>query len=195
MAYVLLSGCSLVPLRDVPPYPANIAAALSVGDEVVVHTQNGVRSKLVVARIDAAGIHGDTQSIRYSEIERLAVRSSTLPRNLCDDGTPVGCSVPLVLKLSVDRYADYASRFETACADHDYCYRHGHATYGDNRATCDDRFLNEMRSDCDDRFDIDPSARADCLLAAQEFYAAVRQAGEDRFLGNAGSYCEYRGPP
>lgn len=193
-AAVLMSACSIAPMREVLPYADHIRSAISEGDEVVVVTRDGDRSRFTADLLDAVAIHGGDRRIRYADIQRISVRSARPVRNPCDDGTPVGCSVPKALTLGSDRYGGYAARFEDACVVHDYCYRHGLVTYGESRSDCDRAFLQAMRAQCGDSLSLDLESRADCLLAAQEFYLAVRERGEARFRGQAGTSCEYRGP-
>ncbi|MFJ2683346.1 hypothetical protein ACIOYV_06355 [Pseudomonas sp. NPDC087342] len=56
-------------------------------------------------------------------------------------GQGLNCSIPQPLKsLAFERKVDGASvglRFRQSCVMHDFCYRHGYATYGYTQADCD----------------------------------------------------------
>jgi hypothetical protein len=45
-----------------------------------------------------------------------------------------------ILKLLVEHPG--ADKFHAACAQHDYCYRYGYATYGRSKDDCDKRFAS-----------------------------------------------------
>ena len=79
--------------------------------------------------------------------------------------------------------------FHKACVEHDYCYRHGYATYGLDQRYCDNRFYGDMMEECGSAgggilglTDVDGLAeRAKCRLAADQFYAAVQRYGSKAF--------------
>lgn len=191
-----VAGCSLTPWRTVLPYPQHIRSGVEAGDTIRVITTDGETRELTVRTVHQDALVGTESSVAFDEIESIRKRSATPIRNPCDDGTPVGCSVPTAVTLMSEFHSRYASRFNEACIAHDYCYRHGSATYGDTRRDCDARFLENMQASCApiSGLDLDPTSTAECFLAAKEFHLVVRGAGEDRFKREAGSYCEYRGP-
>jgi len=194
-AVLLLAGCVVAPQREVLPYPDHVRAGVSVGDSIEVVTREGEKYRLEVDSIGGQSLAGDGIELRYDRIRSIRKRSVAPIANPCDDGTPVGCSVPTVVRLADEYHDRYARRFEDACIAHDYCYRHGHATYGDRRADCDRMFLDDMKTSCNDRLELDPGNAAECRLAASEFHLAVRRSGAKRFRSGDSSYCEYRGPP
>ena len=190
----MASACTIAPLRQVLPYPDHIRAGLDTGDDIEVVLKDGTKRRLTVDEIDSGALTGNGQHIDFESIAEIAKRSFKPVRNPCDDGTPVGCSVPTALTLASEFHRRYADQFDDACIAHDYCYRHGHETYGDSRRDCDVMFLDSMHSSCSQRFNLDPLSRAECHLAASQFHLAVRRAGESRFLRETSAYCEYRGP-
>lgn len=194
-ALLATAGCALSPERAVLPYPAHVKAGVAVGDTITVRMRDGTAHRITVESIGNESLASDGVDVAYDDIVAIGKRSTRPITNPCDDGTPVGCSVPAVLTLTSEFHDRYSRRFEDACIAHDYCYRHGFRTYGDSRADCDAVFLHDMQMECGDVLDLDPVSRAECLLAASEFHIAVRRSGSSRFLTDAGSYCEYRGPP
>lgn len=189
-----LSACTLAPERDVLPYADHVRAAITPGDTITVETHSGEVIRMTVETVGPTTIDGSDRTVPLSDIVAIRKRSWQPLLNPCDDGTPVGCSVPPMLRIASDFHDRYTRQFEDACIAHDYCYRHGLVTYGERRADCDAVFLDAMQASCAGRFDLDPSERAECLLAATEFHLVVRNRGATRFLGTSGSYCEYRGP-
>ena len=142
----------------------------------------------------------EQEAILLSEIVSLEKQSKESPANPCSPQIPLGCSVPdwvTWLHESQRRYRDY---FYPSCEQHDYCYRHGAATYGKTRVDCDTEFLEDMREQCssDDWTDFLLKIQAnpvECNAVASEFYSAVQLKGADRFVAQGGTRCEYDGPP
>jgi hypothetical protein len=102
--------------------------------------------------------------------------------------------VPEVFLVLSEDYADQVEKFRKPCITHDFCYRHGHVTYGLNRAQCDENFYDDMRTACDEAGVLgilDPQERAICELAANRTYAAVREHGGEAFRTSTSTYCEY----
>jgi hypothetical protein len=92
--------------------------------------------------------------------------------------------------------------FHAACAQHDYCYRYGHATYGRSKYDCDRRFLDHMKEICqqvDWRTLVTPGYNAtECRAAADVFYAVVRNSDKAEKAYQRGPLaCNYEGfcPP
>ena len=107
--------------------------------------------------------------------------------------------MPGVITAASDYYSEYARRFDPACVNHDYCYRHGAATYGFDQETCDKAFRDEMRAQCAPGFSMKGMARVatvpQCYAAAQQMYEAVKLGGKRFFRTSTSTYCEYDGPP
>ena len=61
---------------------------------------------------------------------------------------PTGCSIPEVVLLLSTEYVRQAEKFRAACVTHDFCYRHGLATYGATHAECDLVFYDDMKKAC-----------------------------------------------
>ena len=131
-------------------------------------------------------------------------RSVKRPASPCGGGKSLGCSVPILVSLTSDVYEHYRRYFYDACAQHDYCYRHGYRTYGLDREACDAEFLDNMLKACPapSRFGIGEildalsvESRNTCLATAAEFHAVVRRYGEDEFQHDTSTTCHYNGPP
>jgi hypothetical protein len=108
--------------------------------------------------------------------------------------------VPLPVATASVYHDHYRVRFEPACIQHDFCYRHGHATYGYDRRRCDERFRADMETECESpAFGTDwivgsidkLSQGAACRSAAAQFYDAVRRFGEKAFRTTDGTVCKY----
>lgn len=67
----------------------------------------------------------------------------------CGGGLPVGCSIPEVILLLSGEYEQQAEKFHPACVTHDFCYRHGFATYGATREECDAIIYDDMKKTCE----------------------------------------------
>jgi len=100
----------------------------------------------------------------------------------------------------------YRDKFHDACEQHDYCYRHGFASYGLDRDACDAEFLAIMQGSCPaaptgnagkilEIFNESLDSRSNCVAVAKDYHAAVRRHGEKYFETTASTYCEYNGPP
>ena len=85
-----------------------------------------------------------------------------------------------------------------ACVTHDFCYRHGFATYGLAREQCDAEFLQDMKQACGGFGGLgrlDAKEYGICQLAASQTYETVRRKGEPHFRTTGSTYCEYRPDP
>lgn len=194
---ILMSACA--PARPVKPYANHIQAGIEPGDRVELVTMDGRELEFVVTRVTAATISGDAVEVAMADIARISKRGWAQPEQPCGAGIAVGCSVPLELIVASDFHAEYAKRFENICAEHDFCYRHGFATYGFDRETCDAMFAAAMRAECAPDWSLagvwKVESVADCELAAEQMYTAVRRFGEKHFRTSTSTYCEYDGPP
>ncbi len=195
---LLLSACAQ--WWQVRPYSDFVRAEIKPGDELRIETRDGGRSKLIVQSTEDDRIVGKHRTILLADIVRLEKRAKSPPANPCSPQVPLGCSVPdwaAMLHDSQSRYGDY---FYPSCEQHDYCYRHGAATYGMSKNSCDYQFLQDMQAQChpDDLVKLlfeSGGNYAECTAVAMEFYLAVQKRGANRFNSATSSYCEYDGPP
>lgn len=192
---LVLMGCSTaVPSHNIPVRTEYIEAGIQAGDTLEITMKDGeVRTVEVVdVRMDAIeGIDGD---IPITHIHSIVKRSWQLPGHPCGGSEPVGCSIPEVVLLLSDEYADISGKFHPACVTHDFCYRHGYRTYGSTREQCDANFLAEMKKSCGGIglgiLDIENYSM--CHVAADQTYNVVRLKGEPSFRTSTSSRCEYQ---
>jgi hypothetical protein len=195
---ILLSACTH--WWEVRPYSDFVAVEVQPGDQIRIKTRDGERIKMLVVEVKDDRIVGENQTILLSDIEQLEKRSENPPANPCSPQVPLGCSTPQWATLIHDSQAIYTKYFYPSCEQHDYCYRHGTATYGMGKDDCDYQFLQDMQAQCqpDDIVDLLLQASSNfttCNAVAMEFYVAVQQYGANRFNANTSTYCEYDGPP
>ena len=197
---VVVTACSITPRHDIRPKPEFIRAGVQAGDTVEIVTLEGSAVTLTVTDVRGGEIRGETPSgnarvVDFAEIASIAKRSWDPPAHPCGGGQPVGCSIPEVVLAVSDDYQRQAEKFRGACVTHDFCYRHGFATYGLDRATCDDEFYADMKASCQTLGPLsflDPKEYAMCQAAAAQTFEAVRRYGEAHFLTTASTVCEYR---
>lgn len=194
-ALASISACGLVPRHPVLPYPDHVQAGIEEGDKIEVTTRDGYSGSMTVVEVTNEEIVGENGSVAIVEIDTLERVSWSAPRNPCDDGEPLGCSVPIGVRIVSDFHDEYAGEFKPSCRQHDFCYRMGYQTYGLHRSECDEQFLQDMLNQCKDSLFFDPVGNAECSLAAQNFYDAVDLYGDKAFRQADGQYCEYAGPP
>ena len=204
---VMAAGCSYAPEKEIPPQPDFVAAAVAPDDVVSIETVDGAVIELTVAAIEPEAVVGtDGRRIPYADISRLTVRSWTEPEHPCGAGEPVGCSLPELITAVSTYHEEFSDRFRPSCVRHDYCYRHGHATYGYDQRACDDRFYADMKAQCDDGSgvmkaleslaDVEKIADgAKCRFSADQFYEAVRQHGHKAFRTATSTVCEFEWTP
>ena len=199
MAAMAVCACAqIAPKHEIPVKPDHINAGIKAGDTVEITTLDGETRKFVVKEVGSNSIEGPTESIPFSQILKLVKRSFTAPTHPCAVGVQVGCSIPEVVLLLSSEYKDQADKFHPACVTHDFCYRHGFATYGASRDECDDTFYENMKASCGGAFgfivgDFEQSAM--CNLAAMQTFNVVRTYGDKHYQSTGGSYCEYRDGP
>ncbi len=198
----LCFGC--VPTHNVKPLPDFVNEAIQPGDNVIVTTKTGETIEFVVSEVTNEMLIGENYRVALADIDALEKKSWKRPPSPCGGDRSLGCSVPLLVSLTSDVYAHYRSHFFDACAQHDYCYRHGFRTYGFDRDTCDAEFLENMIKACPepsrswlgevwDAMGVE--SRHTCLSTAEEFHAVVRRFGESEFQRDTSTICEYNGPP
>ncbi len=194
-----LTGCAqVVPAHKIPAKPDFIRAGVQAGDSVEIITNDGEHREFVVQEVTANAIEGPSESVLFSDIQSIVKRSWKEPEHPCGGGLPTGCSIPeVVLLLSTD-YERQAEKFRAACVTHDFCYRHGVATYNVTRDECDSDFYDDMKKACKglgglNVLDVEEFGK--CRIAANQTVATVRRHGEKHFQSNTSTYCEYREDP
>lgn len=203
---VLACVVACAPARNVKPLPDFVETAIEPGDRVIVTTADGERTEFIVTDVRDEALFGDGIEIPINDIVTLKKRSWSRPPSPCGGDLPLGCSLPITVSIASETFNHYREKFYDACAQHDYCYRHGYRTYGMDRPGCDDEFLLDMRATCPaaagnavtralEVIDDSVDSRKTCLSVAESFYLGVRQFGEDKFRVEASTYCEYNGPP
>lgn len=124
-------------------------------------------------------------------------------------GEPLACSLSGMTELLKDpgkRGQTFYRQFRTSCNRHDFCYSHGQATYGLDRAACDKDFLASLLKTCrliyPNRSSISSkltgfnfNLRSFCRLRAALGYSAVRSLGGLYYDGNYQPACEYDAGP
>lgn len=191
-------GCSIVPSHEIPVHEAYIHAGVQAGDKLEVTTEDGRKRKLVVTAVGRDSLSGPDEVIHFADIRKLVKYSWSTPRHPCGGGLPVGCSAPVLKTIAAfsesEKVYDAPDELEPACIAHDYCYRHGFATYGVSRKECDDAFYGAMKELCYGPLHLNVLDLKDfslCMLAAAEINHLVRELGEDAFLQEDSTYCEY----
>jgi hypothetical protein len=190
------SGCShAVPSHDIRADPEFIRAGVQVGDSVEITTKDGKQREFVVEDVSAEAIAGPAETIQFSEIQGIVKRSWKAPAHPCGGGLPVGCSIPEVVLILSEHYQQQANKFHPACVTHDFCYRHGFATYGTTREECDTVIYEDMKKSCKGLGGLgvlDVKEFSVCQLAANQTYEAIRRHGEQHYQTTTSTYCEYR---
>lgn len=144
----------------------------------------------------ADAVYPDLQTYFDTEAPPTATSypaSSSISAVLGGRGEGLSCSIPPLLEWAMfDRQKDEAVislQFRQACAYHDYCYRHGHATYGYTRADCDYSLQQIAYRTCRVISDMDPKA---CMSRARRVLLGVTVGGGKSFAsGEASSYFEF----
>lgn len=205
---VLLALASLclacAPTHNVKPLPDFVDKAIQPGDKIIVTTKSGETAEFVVSEVTNETLIGEGHRVALEDIETLGKTSWNRPPSPCGGDKGLGCSVPLLVSLASDVYDHYRRHFYDACAQHDYCYRHGYRTYGLDRDDCDAEFLDNMIKTCPapsrfalgeilDAMSVD--SRGTCLSTARDFHTIVRRYGGDEFHSDTSTVCEYNGPP
>ena len=192
-------GCAKVtPSHDIRVKPEYIEAGVQTGDLVEITTKDGEQREFVVEEVAANAIKGPSETIPFSEIESIVKRSWKQPAHPCGGELPLGCSIPEVVLLLSNDYKRQADKFHPACVTHDFCYRHGFATYGTTREECDTVIYEDMKKACKGLGGLgalDVKEFSLCQLAANRTYEAIRRYGEQHFQTTASTYCEYRDDP
>lgn len=205
ISLTLVTGACM-PAHNVKPLPDFVETGIEPGDQVIVTTKDGRTARFVVTDVRDETLFGEGERIPISDIAVLKKRSWSRPASPCGGEKPLGCSLPVAVSVASESHAHYREEFHDACAEHDYCYRHGYRTYGVTREECDLRFLADMRNLCPPPagnvvaktlqvLDDSVESRRTCLAVADSFYLAVSEFGEGNFEIEGSTYCEYDGPP
>lgn len=193
---ILAVGCAgVVPSHDIPVRTEYIEAGIETGDKVEITMADGEQKSFEVVAVSNNVIVGPDGDIPISDIQSIVKRSWTQPGHPCGANEPVGCSIPEVVLLLSDEYSEQAKKFHPACVQHDFCYRHGYATYGDSRELCDEQFLDDMMRACGGAGVLNILNAKEyglCRVAAQQTYEAVRRKGEPHFRTTTSTRCEFR---
>lgn len=98
-------------------------------------------------------------------------------------GLELGCSIPAWIERNVmpprKGHASILLRMRQACVFHDYCYRHGAATYNYGQADCDYMLLEQAYRTC--RFINGDKNASQCIADAREVLLGVRLGGRNSF--------------
>ena len=196
---IAVYGCAqIVPSHDIRAKPEFIRVVVQAGDLVEITTKDGEYREFVVKDVGTNHIEGPSETIRFSDIQRIVKRSWQEPAHPCGGDIPVGCSIPEVVLILSEPYGQQAKKFHSSCVTHDFCYRHGSATYGATHAECDLIFYDDMKKACGSMglanvLNVEDFSK--CQLAASSTYEAVRRYGEKYFRTTTSTYCEYREDP
>ena len=188
----------MVPAHNIRVKPEFIRVGIQAGDSVEITTKDGEYREFVVKDVGTNNIEGPSETILFSDIQSIVKRSWEEPAHPCGDNIPLGCSIPEVVLILSEPYKQQAQKFHSSCVTHDFCYRHGSATYGATHAECDLVFYDDMKKACGAKgvfgvLDIEDLGK--CQLAASATYEAVRRYGEKYFRTTTSTYCEYREDP
>ncbi len=205
-AFLLVLAVACTPTHNIKPLPNFVKVGLAPGDRVTITKHDGATYEFVVTEVRGDILISGDEEFLLHDIAAIQKHAWERPESPCGGEKPLGCSVPILVSLASDTHSHYGDKFYEACAQHDYCYRHGFASYGLDRNSCDDAFLKDMQNSCPHKargtlgglfeaLDSSMESRQSCLTAANDFYAAVRRYGEDKFETNNSTYCEFDGPP
>lgn len=127
----------------------------------------------------------------------LALCSTTMGYPQCTSA-PLACSAKPseFSELSEPSLMIFNSVFYEACVAHDYCYRHGYATYGKSRSSCDDDFYHDMLDLCGN-YAISGvlntvGVSVACSYAAALYYQGVHHLGQSAYKAAGSTCCWYR---
>ena len=100
-------------------------------------------------------------------------------------GQGLSCSLPWILTRLAFPQKDgrdpIGLQMRQACAAHDYCYRHGAATYGYTQADCDYMLQEQAFRLCWFIEANDPGKKSECIRSARLVTVGVRIGGSDAF--------------
>ena len=197
LTLLLLANMACAPTHVIRPYPNFIQAGVQVGEKVTIQTVADETVKMKVSEVSADGVSGSGITIPYNKIRAVSKRAYRTPEVPCGGEQPLGCSIPAILTL-INGVSENTDGFKPACVQHDFCYRHGQATYGKDRNACDLEFRTNLKAQCEEPKWLTALSltlnKKRCLFVANQMYQAVRRYGKSKFQLNNSSYCEYDGP-
>lgn len=107
-------------------------------------------------------------------------------------GEGLSCSIPTIL-APIFRLKPVSMQFRQACIAHDYCYRHGAATYDYTQLDCDRQLQEDAFRLC--KFVYKPKAQAICQSEARKVLLGVRVGGAGSFRPESDRRsCLFSGP-
>lgn len=113
-------------------------------------------------------------------------------------GEGLSCSIPALLAPMFD-FRPVSIQFRQACIAHDFCYRHGAATYGYTQLDCDRRLQEDAFRLC--KFVFTKERQPLCQSQARQVLLGVRLGGAGSFRPQAalaacadGTTCDYPEP-
>ena len=173
---------------------------IAAGDQIRIVKVDGSKTRMTVESVGSSEISGQHQTVMLKDILSLEKYAKQAAANPCSPGIPLGCSVPRAITLLSSSQGTYEKFFYPSCEQHDYCYRHGAATYGEDKESCDEQFLEDLEDQCSPDSFTSALLQSDqnfgeCSATAIAYYHSVRQYGAKRFSGASSTYCEYDGPP
>lgn len=111
-------------------------------------------------------------------------------------GEGLGCSIPplaesLMFEKKAGDETPTSLQFRQACVFHDFCYRHGHATYGYSKSDCDNFLQQHAYRLCRQITASDPG-REVCRVRARVVLLGVNLFGGNNFAhGHLSTYFEF----
>lgn len=133
----------------------------------------------------------------------LPATTFTPPASLLEDAAIVGrgegldCSIPQFLEDHAFPHGKGAATvsllYRQACVAHDYCYRHGAATYGYTQADCDGALARAAMRICVN-YVAKGKANHHCVQRARKVYAGLLAGGAGSFRPNQPDFGWYENP-
>ncbi|MEM7276772.1 MAG: hypothetical protein AAF385_01495 [Pseudomonadota bacterium] len=199
----VIAACA--PTHTIKPLPDFVSTGLEASDKVTVTTNGGEVHTFEVREVRGNLLIGEDIQFDLRKLASIKKHAWSRPDSPCGGEKPLGCSVPFLVAIASESHAHYEEKFYDACAQHDYCYRHGYASYGTDRESCDENFLVDMQALCPqaavtgvgkvfEALDGSLDSRHTCLGVAKDYYGAVRRYGEKKFLTETSTFCAYDGP-
>ncbi len=174
------------------PFRALLLALLLLGALLGLHGCSGLAGSVANAVYPALDEPWDPENAPTV----LAVPASADIRAVIGGrGRGLNCSIPgavegLIFGGTQDK-TPVSLQFRQACVFHDYCYRHGHATYGYQKLDCDALLQQHAYRLCR-RIYTDSLSVADCRERARVVLLGVNAFGGDNFQhGHRSTYFEF----
>ena len=201
----------MIPVKGVTAHPRT-------GDRILRRLAASAWIAIVLACAGCSGVAQYIANWQYGEIDvpidrETAVTvasyqpSPDIRAVIGGRGEGLDCSIPTILEaLMFDASPGVESpislQFRQACVFHDYCYRHGYATYGYAQADCDSILLQQAFRTCVQIYEAGyilsgqtyarGSTTSKCQSRAREVLLGVRLGGVGSFkAGEHSSYFEF----